>query len=213
MHIFQNKWVRLELALGLALVLSAAAVLLPFARQCRSIEQKVLRLHVVAHSDDPADQALKLQVRDLVLEQTAPLMTDTGSRVDAEAALAPHLPDMERAAEALLRAAGCPYRVQAQFTDMYFTTRTYDSGTLPAGHYRALRLTIGSGQGKNWWCVMFPPMCLSAAVTGRTPAAVSGDVLSPEEQDIVTHPEDYEVRLKFMEWWTQLRSWLETWRT
>ncbi len=209
MHRLQNKWIRLELALGLALVGSIAAVLFPFARQCHSIEQKVLRLHIVAHSDDSADQALKLQVRDLVLQQTAPLMTGTASRADAEAALAPYLPEIECAAEALLRAAGCPYRVQAQFTDMYFTTRTYDSGTLPAGHYRALRLTIGSGQGKNWWCVMFPPMCLSAAITDSAPAAVSGDILSAEEQDIITHPEDYRVRLKAVEWWAGFRSWLE----
>ncbi len=209
MYRLQNKWVRLELALGLALAGSIAAVLLPFMRQCRSIEQKVLRLHVVAHSDESADQALKLQVRDLVLQQTAPLMTGTTSRSDAENTLAPHLPEIERAAEALLRAAGCPYRVRAQFTDMYFTTRTYDSGTLPAGHYRALRLTIGSGQGQNWWCVMFPPMCLSAAVTGSTPSTVSGDVLSAEELNIVTHPEDYEVRLKAVEWWVRFRSWLE----
>jgi stage II sporulation protein R len=213
MHRLHNKWTRLELALGLALAGSIAAVLLPFARQCRSIEQKVLRLHVIAHSDESVDQALKLQVRDMVLQKTAPLMNGTASRSDAEAALVPHLPEIERAAEALLRAAGCPYRVRAQFTDMYFTTRTYDSGTLPAGHYRALRLTIGSGQGQNGWCVMFPPMCLSAAVTDSEPAAVSGDVLSEEELDIVTHPEDYEVRLKCMEWWARFRSWLETWRT
>ncbi|MBQ9083120.1 MAG: stage II sporulation protein R [Clostridia bacterium] len=213
MHKIRFKGFRAELALGMALVLCMAAVLLPFGRRCAAIRQKVLRLHVVAHSDDAVDQALKLQVRDLVLEQTSPLFLSAASRNDAEAALTPILPELERAAEALLRDAGYPYRVRAQLTEMYFTTRTYDSGTLPAGNYRALRLTIGSGQGRNWWCVMFPPMCLSAAVTGRTPESVPGDVLSAEEQEIVTHPEDYEIRLKIVEWWTQLQSWLEKHRS
>ena len=208
MHKIRFKLFRLELASGLALVLCLAAVFVPFSRRCATLRQKVLRLHVVAHSDETVDQALKLQVRDLVLAQTAPLFLSAISRADAEAALTPMLPELERAAEALLRDAGYPYRVRASLTEMYFTTRTYDGGTLPAGHYRSLRLTIGSGQGRNWWCVMFPPMCLSAAVTDRTPVSTPGDVLSAEEQDIVTHPEDYEVRLKVVEWWTGLMAWL-----
>ncbi len=208
MHKIRVKGFRLELALGIALILCLMAVLLPFSRRCTAIRQKVLRLHVVAHSDEAVDQALKLQVRDLVLAQTAPLFLSAVSRADAEAALTPMLPELEHTAEALLRDAGYPYRVQAVLTDMHFTTRTYDGGTLPAGHYRTLRLTIGSGQGRNWWCVMFPPMCLSAAVTDHTPVSSPGDVLSAEEHDIVTHPEDYKVRLKVVEWWTGLMEWL-----
>lgn len=199
---------RLELALGSALLIALLSAVLPFARECDDLRSRVLRLHILAHSDEAVDQALKLQVRDQVLDAAGELFLSAESRADAEAALMERLPELEAEAEALLRAAGYPYQVRGELTDMHFTTRVYDGGTLPAGTYRALRLTIGSGRGQNWWCVMFPPMCLSAAVTDAAPAAAPGDVLTPAQLDIIRHPEDYEVRLKVVEWWTGLQEWL-----
>lgn len=206
----KKRRLRLELAMGTALILVIMGAILPFSRQCREISNKVLRLHILAKSDSTMDQALKLQVRDMVLAETADLFTSATDRANAEAALAGRIALLEEQAENLLRKAGYPYQVRGELTDMYFTTRTYHTGTLPAGYYRALRLTIGSGQGHNWWCVMFPPMCLSPAITGTDdqPSA-AGDILTEGQLDIIQHPEDYRIRLKLVEWWGEFCSWLK----
>lgn len=224
MHSFSNRIRRLEYALGAALGISLIlSVLLaaPVARQCSSIQDKVVRLHILANSDSDADQTQKLRVRDRILNETGTLLRETQSRAEAESLIESLLPEFERIAEEQLRADGCSDRVHAELTDMYFSARTYDGGTMPAGTYRALRLTIGKGEGRNWWCVVFPPMCVSAAVgtdvsgTDASGTDVSGtdvsgaetldDVLTAGEMDIVSHPERYEVRLKIVEWWEWLR--------
>ena len=199
---------RLERVLAVALMVSlvgSVAGAVPVAQRCAGIRQKVVRLHILANSDSEADQAQKLRVRDRVLAETADVLAHTVSRVDAEAAITAMLPQITRAAEAQLRADGCTDRVHAELTDMYFDARTYDGGTMPAGTYRALRLTIGQGAGHNWWCVVFPPMCLSAAAAPPD-AETLDDVLTPGELELVTHPARYEVRLKVVEWWEALKS-------
>ncbi len=118
-----------------------------------------LRFHVLAHSDDPADQAVKLQVRDRVL----PLLQEMGSQASGAealtAAVSDRLPEIEAAARSALQEAGVPYGAKAELGEREFTGRSFGSLTLPAGRYPALTLVLGSGSGHNWWCVMFPPMC------------------------------------------------------
>lgn len=197
---------RIEWALLLALVVSLGTAVFPFVQQCRQISDKVVRLHILANSNTVTDQVLKLQVRDRILQETGEQLRTSVRKEDAEQQIQALLPEIERIAEEELRSRGCTDSVHAELTDMYFTTRTYDSGTLPAGNYRALRITIGAGAGENWWCVMFPPMCLSAAVES-SPNTQLEDVLAEDELDIVTHPDSYQIRLKLVEWWTQLVQW------
>ena len=211
MHRIHLNIRRLELALAAALIVSlglSAAGAAPVARDCASIQQKVVRLHILANSDSDADQAQKLRVRDRVLAETGDALAHTTSRAEAEAALTAMLPQVEAAAEAQLRADGSADRVHAELTDMYFDARTYDGGTMPAGTYRALRLTIGKGEGHNWWCVVFPPMCLSAAMAPSVDTESLDDVLTPGELELVTHPERFEVRLKVVEWWETVKNWM-----
>ena len=211
MHRIHLNIRRLELALAAALIVSlglSVAGAAPVARDCASIQQKVVRLHILANSDSDADQAQKLRVRDRVLAEAGDALAHTTSRAEAEAALAAMLPQIEAAAEAQLRADGSADRVHAELTDMYFDARTYDGGTMPAGTYRALRLTIGKGEGHNWWCVVFPPMCLSAAMTPSVDTESLDDVLTPGELELVTHPERFEVRLKVVEWWETVKNWM-----
>ncbi len=177
--------------------------MLGFTAQCESIPDKVFRLHVLANSDSAEDQALKLRVRDRILEESAGLMDGVSTREEAEAAAAQSLPKLQAAAEDEIRQAGYAYPVQAEITRMYFPTRQYESVTLPAGEYDALRISIGEAKGKNWWCVLFPALCLPVAED----SAQLSDVLSSGQLDVVQG--SYEIRFKAVEWYEQLRDWLE----
>ena len=99
-----------------------------------------------------------------------------------------------------------PYKAKAELTEMYFTTRTYDNVTLPAGTYTALRITLGSGEGKNWWCVMYPPLCIPAGTDVCADLAETEDVFDPETADLLEHSEKFEVRFKCLEWIESIRS-------
>lgn len=146
---------------------AALAVLLgsfgAFARECDEIPQEVLRLHIPANSDSEYDQAVKLGLRDFVLEEYGARLSGCGSREEAAEAVRALLPDIERSCCEYLSRQGVDYGARAELTEMYFTTREYENVTLPAGDYLALRITLGSGEGRNWWCVMFPPLCIPMA--------------------------------------------------
>ena len=177
--------------------------MLGFTAQCESIPDKVFRLHVLANSDSAEDQALKLRVRDRILEESAGLMDGVSTREEAEAAAAQSLPRLQAAAEDEIRQAGYGYSVQAEITHMYFPTIRISIVTLPAGEYDALRISIGEAKGKNWWCVLFPALCLPVAENG----AQLSDVLSSSQLDVVQG--NYEIRFKAVEWYEQLKDWLE----
>lgn len=134
-----------------------------FARECEEIPQEVLRLHIPANSDSEYDQSMKLAVRDFVLEEYGTLLADSDNVGDAAEQVRELLPEIEKSCCEFLSQQGTDYGAKAELTEMYFTTRQYDSVTLPAGDYQALRITLGSGEGHNWWCVMFPPLCIPLA--------------------------------------------------
>ena len=124
----------------------------------------MLRLHILANSDSIDDQALKLKVRDKVLEQADTLFVDDAESVeDAETIAAENLETLEQTAQQLVWDEGYSYPVKAQLVEMPFDDRTYGDWVMPAGEYTALRITIGAAQGQNWWCVMYPAMCIPLA--------------------------------------------------
>ena len=126
--------------------------------QQRQLAEKLVRLHVVANSDSPSDQAIKLRVRDAVLAAAEPVL---GSADDPEQALAAELPALECAAAEMLRALGREESVSVTLQNERFPTRDYETFSLPAGVYRTLRVTIGAGEGHNWWCVLYPGLCFT----------------------------------------------------
>jgi stage II sporulation protein R len=146
-----------------ALIAMSATDFTAFAKQCDDIRQKVFRLHILANSDSTADQALKLKVRDQILEVSGDLFGTTGGKSEAEDTAKANLGKIQEVAQDEVYKEGYTYKVSAQIVNMYFTTRTYGDITLPAGNYDALRITIGAGKGHNWWCVLFPPLCLPSA--------------------------------------------------
>ena len=197
--------VELALMIGLALFLASGAMALQTGDQ---LADRVVRLHVLANSDSEADQALKLLVRDKVLAQAEALLRQAGDRGEAEALLRDRLPELERTARGAVRAAGYGYAVRASLEEMEFPTRVYDGFTLPAGKYLALRVVIGSGGGRNWWCVVFPPLCTAAASEVPETAMAAG--LSRDQVGLITEEnQGYVLKSKAVEWWQQLRSTLD----
>lgn len=157
---------RLELALLIGILISVALSSLgAFAAQSAQLREEVLRLHVVANSDDAADQAIKLVVRDAVLAARPDVFVSGQTKAEATSAIC--LPEIEQIAKDAIMDNGYFYPVSAELVNMYFSTRQYEDFTLPAGRYDAIRLIIGQGAGENWWCVMFPPMCIPAAQPGE----------------------------------------------
>lgn len=152
----------------------------------------VLRLHILADSDSERDQTLKLRVRDALLESG--ILDGADSLAEAEAIAADRLPDIERIAETVLRANGCELPVEAELADTEFDVRTYGDITMPAGTYRALRVKIGSAQGHNWWCVMYPSLCMPAACEVTDDRQTELEYFDDEELDIMYEPEKYEIR-------------------
>lgn len=122
----------------------------------------LVRLHVVAADDTPEAQAFKLEIRDAVLERARELLAGCADADEAWAALNDHLSEFLTAAEERAKALGHDEKLSAQAGVFAFPDRTYGSVTVPAGDYRALRIIIGDGKGQNWWCVLFPSLCLPA---------------------------------------------------
>lgn len=192
----------------IALLLGVAVCLLSGAKALHTQDEladKVVRLHVLANSDSEEDQALKLQVRDAVLDRAEDLLAQTSSRAAAEGKLRGQLLEFERLAEAVVREAGYDYEVTAELTDTEFPTREYEGFTLPAGEYLALRILIGEAAGRNWWCVVFPPLCTAA--TADVPASAMAAGFTEDEVRLITEEDrGYVLKFKAVEFWETLRE-------
>ena len=159
----------LAMALGLAFALLLSS-LAGFGAECDMLRGHTVRLHILANSDSPADQALKLQVRDRILQEVGPAFAQPQTQEEALATARAQLPVIRQAARAVLQEAGVEQPVRASLARSYFTTRQYGSLLLPAGMYDAVQVAIGEGAGHNWWCVMYPPLCVPAALDQDAPA-------------------------------------------
>ncbi len=193
----------------LALLLGIGAALLLgmwLHSEQNTLADKVIRLHVIANSDAPADQALKLQVRDRVLEEAELLISTDGGLDTARASVEEHMDELSAAAAEAVRAAGYDYPVAVSLDDTWFPTKQYDGFAFPAGRYTALRIVIGEGQGQNWWCVLFPPLCLNT-VTETVAEAASEGGLSEEDISLITgSSEGYIIKFKAIELWEKLQE-------
>ena len=171
-------------SLCIAFVLTVIYSTLPFEAECTEISKETFRLHILANSDSENDQALKIKVRDRVLEYTEDLFNDAKSKIDAEKVIAENIQDINNVAYAEILNNGYNYPVKTEITNMYFTTRYYNNYTLPSGMYDALRITIGNGKGHNWWCVMYPTICVSPVEEKDEKAK---EAFEEKQYDIVTN--------------------------
>ena len=178
--------------LCLAVVVTALPV-----RGEEGIYDSVIRLHVLAASDSEEDQALKLAVRDAILTTYSARLAEAESVGDAEAEVMALCNEIQKTAETVVKAEGYAYPVSVYYGEEGYPTREYGAYSFPAGYYRSLRIVIGEGAGENWWCVLFPPLCLdlaTEALTGEESLAVG---LSPGEHDIILGGEKGSYRVKF----------------
>lgn len=174
-----------------------------FENDCKGIREEVLRLHVIANSDEDYDQELKLKVRDALLQTGESIFTGSEDIISAESKITDKQDVLKYTAEETILNLGFDYNVKIEVARSYFPTKTYGELTLPAGYYKALRVIIGEGKGKNWWCIMFPPLCLPAATDTKE---IIGDFLSDEELQIVTSNPKYEVRFWLVEKYYELKN-------
>lgn len=186
---------KVEISIVLGIVASILFSVFSFAQTSTQIRQNVLRLHVIANSDSAVDQNLKIAVRDAVLSEGEKIFDGSVTVENAVEKITPHIDELAEIARGVISEYGLSYDVDVSIDNEYFETRTYENVTLPAGKYLSLIIKIGEGEGKNWWCVMFPPMCISAADEENTLKTV----LNQKEIKLVSKKPRYEPRFKLVE--------------
>lgn len=192
----------LELSIAVGLVVSMIFSVVGFGASCDDIRNSVLRLHILANSDSDADQAVKLVVRDELLKSGSELFSGDVSLENAAEYLDSNKNEIVAYINNILADNGFEYKADVCLVQEYFNTRTYDNFTLPAGEYLALKVILGNGNGHNWWCVMFPPLCLPAA-SDNTDMDL---IFNKECTQIVNSSPDYEIRFKIIEIFERFRS-------
>lgn len=199
-----------SLTLELALLLALAVTLLWGAWSLHrqdDLQEKMIRLHVIANSDSDADQTLKLCVRDAVLCRAEEILRQSTDMTEARARLRDSLPAIGDAAAQELAAQGSGYSVSVALEDTEFPRKTYDGFALPAGEYLALRVVIGAGEGRNWWCVVYPPLCTAAACELEG-VALEGGMTADDLSLMTGENAGYVLRFRSLELWERLRQWL-----
>lgn len=197
-----TKRLRLSLLFGLI-----CAVFLSFSHfnvGCESLRQNVLRLHIIANSDSLYDQSLKLKIRDKILEQSGNIFALSEDVEDAVIVAQNSLQYFEEIANGVLIGENADYEARASVGDSFFETRVYDDYTLPAGTYKSLIIDLGKGEGKNWWCVIFPEICLPAA------GEVGLDKTVNEQGTVIAENSNrYILRFKAVEIYEEIKNWFK----
>lgn len=197
------KRILLSLAAGL-LAAGIAAMgwnLAQVGQQREGLTQSVLRLHIVADSDDPQDQAVKLAVRDALVSEYGQTLSQAESLEQAQELAGRLLPQMLDTARQTAATQGCTLPITGEVGELSFPAVSYEGYTLPAGEYQAVRIQLGEGEGHNWFCVLYPAVCLDSSV-----ALEEG--MSSQQKEMLTHPEDYEIRFALLDGLMALWNWV-----
>ena len=175
-----------------AILISNAGKFVNDGLALEKLRSSVLRLHILANSDSEYDQDMKLKVRDAILESG--ILRGASDMEEAERIAESRLDDIETLAEITLEEYGCNLPVRASIEDHDFDEREYEDITMPSGKYRALRIEIGKAGGHNWWCVMYPPLCIPAACEVMDDKDTEKEFFDDKEMDILEKPQKYRVR-------------------
>lgn len=198
-----NRTTKLNFALAIGLIVAIiTSPFTVFAKECNQIRNEVLRLHIIPNSNTQEDQQIKLIIRDKILEIDEELFLNAGSRDNAIAIAKENLEYIKKTASDTLASHGFTYGVNVEVCKMYFTTREYDTFTLPAGRYDAIRITLGEAKGNNWWCVLYPTLCVPAASKRQN----LDDVLTKSQQEIIEGKSEYEIRFASVELWEKIKQ-------
>lgn len=189
-------------ALICSFVVSCVLSINGFYGACSEIREDVFRLHIIANSDSIEDQALKLKVRDGLLEYTEEIFKECNNKEEAVSAANESIDRLRGYAQRIVNDSGYDYPVDAYVTNMRFDTKAYKDFTLPAGEYDALRIVIGKAQGHNWWCVLFPAWCIPASSNNE-----HNGVFNEKEENIVKDSDEFEVGFRIVEFFEYICSW------
>ncbi len=200
----RDKIFLISLLIGVALYLAFSITY--FASASGEIRENVVRLHILAESDSEVDQNVKLKVRDALLEKNTELLSSKVTPENAEKYFEKSKDELEKCANEVLEENGFKYTAKITLGKEYYTTRTYEDFTFPAGTYTSVKVVLGDGEGKNWWCVMFPPLCVPVATGGiETDDGVSlEEYLDEDGKRIVTSEGKFKVGFKVVEWYEKL---------
>lgn len=179
-----------------------------FTASAQTVKDDVVRLHILANSDSESDQAVKLKVRDALLETNASILSDGVTKENAKVHFEKSKEILLKTAKETLNENGFNYDVKITLQEEYFNTRTYGNLTFPAGQYTALKVILGEGEGENWWCVMFPPLCIPAA-DGIETNENTADYLTENGEKIVSGGSKYIVKFKLLEIYEELQAKLD----
>lgn len=193
----------LEWAVIFGFLCSVFLMLADFNVSCEQLRQNILRLHIVANSDSKADQELKLKIRDALLEESGNLFETDNKLDDAIVTAKENLPLFNEIANRVAKENGFSYTCTAQIGKAYFENREYDDFTLPAGNYESLIIKIGKAEGKNWWCVIFPQVCVPAAADGELSKSVG-----EEGVNVAENPKQFVIGFKTVEIYEDIKHFL-----
>lgn len=180
-----------------------------FAEKIDGLREDVLRLHILANSDSPEDQALKLHVRDTLLEASEELFAGCDTPEEMRERAADRQETIRLLAQDAVEEAGYDYEVAVQLVNMEFDEKQYEEIIMPAGAYDAVRILIGGAEGQNWWCVMYPPLCIPSGVVVEADEEAAETYFDSETADILEHSQKYEVKFKCLEWWEKLMEFVK----
>lgn len=186
----------LEVSMVVSIIVSVTvSCLISLKSTYDDLQENVLRMHILANSDSEEDQALKLKVRDAILDHTDLIFGDCTDIDEAEANVSQRLELIQNIASKVVTSNGYSYPIKVELVSMQFDDRTYDDITMPSGLYDAVRVTIGNAEGHNWWCVMYPPMCVNAVSIGKSTTYFDSNTM-----DVLENHPKYRLKLKFIEW-------------
>lgn len=195
-----SKTIKLFIPIFL-IILIIGSYVSPFIKTSENISNQIFRLHILANSDSAEDQQLKLKVRDNILVSSEELFKNCKTLEEIINVSNQNIKYFQKIAENTIKENGYTYPVKVYVDKEYFNTRHYDKITLPSGIYNALKIEIGAAKGHNWWCVMFPAICLPAVSDDEI-----NKILSDDEIELINSNDKYEIRFKIVEIYEKIKS-------
>ncbi|MDR0918665.1 MAG: stage II sporulation protein R [Oscillospiraceae bacterium] len=188
---------KIDIALLIGLIITLAlSDFTAFKENYDDLQNDVLRMHILANSDSEQDQSVKLKVRDALLKASDELFEGCNTQEELLSKAKTAKAKITEIANKVLKENGFDYTATVEVVNMHFDDRVYEDITMPAGEYEALRITLGEASGHNWWCVMYPPLCLPYAF-GENEMDIQ--YFTAEEVDILKKPQKYHAKFKFLE--------------
>ncbi len=192
---------RIKLSLCFGLICAVLLSMTNFNALCDDLRQNILRLHIIANSDSSADQELKLKIRDRILEETSDVFANAESLSVAETKVQNELSHFSEIANQVIKENGFNYKAEVSLGDCFFETRHYDTFSLPAGNYHSLIIKLGEAKGKNWWCVIFPSVCIPAASNSDL-----RDSVKEKSAQVAEQSDRYIIKFKTVEIYEKIKN-------